>query len=91
MVMHESSAALLTAVVTATPEIAALVGPEGDVVWLNPAFVTRWPCAQAPTVTGLLDVVDPDDHHVIEDAWDAVRRGVAVDRPACYRSDHADR
>ena len=67
--MHESSAALLTAIVTATPEIAALVGPDGDVTWINPAFVTRWPCAGAPTVNGLLDVVHPDDHAVVEEAW----------------------
>ena len=48
--MTETSVALLTAVVTATPSIAALVGPDGDVAWVNPAFVTRWPCAQRPSV-----------------------------------------
>jgi diguanylate cyclase (GGDEF)-like protein len=73
--MTETSAALLTAVVTATPEIAALVDPDGEVAWLNPAFVTRWPCAQTPTVEGLLDVVDPDDHEAVQSAWEEVRTG----------------
>ncbi|MBV9292445.1 MAG: EAL domain-containing protein [Frankiales bacterium] len=73
--MSDTSAALLAAVVTATPEIAALVGPDGDVVWLNPAFATRWPCAQSPTVSGLLDVVHPADHPAVEAAWEEVRSG----------------
>lgn len=73
--MSDTSAALLSAVVTATPEIAALVGPDGDVTWINPAFVTRWPCAQAPTVSELLDVVDPDDHPAVEEAWEEVTTG----------------
>ena len=73
--MTETSVALLTAVVTATPEIAALVDPDGDVIWVNPAFVTRWPCAQSPTVAGLLDVVAPDDHAAIEAAWEEVTTG----------------
>ena len=81
--MTETTAALLTAVVTATPEIAALVTPEiaalvdpdGDVIWVNPAFVTRWPCAQTPTVEGLLDVVDPADHQAVEAAWEEVSSG----------------
>jgi diguanylate cyclase (GGDEF)-like protein len=73
--MTETSAALLTAVVTATPEIAALVAADGQVAWLNPGFVTRWPCAQAPTVEGLLDVVDPADHEAVEAAWDEVTSG----------------
>src|SRR4051794_3796276 len=73
--MTETSAALLTAVVTATPEIAALVDSEGDISWINPAFVTRWPCAQTPTVDGLLDVVDPNDHEAVQTAWEEVRSG----------------
>jgi diguanylate cyclase (GGDEF)-like protein len=73
--MTETSVALLTAVVTATPEIAALVDPDGEVTWVNPAFVTRWPCAQTPTVAGLLDVVAPDDHEAIEAAWEEVTAG----------------
>src|SRR3954447_1359345 len=74
-VMTETSAALLTAVVTATPEIAALVAPDGEVSWINPAFVTRWPCAQKPTVEGLLDVVDPADHEAVQAAWEDVTTG----------------
>ncbi|MBV9098609.1 MAG: bifunctional diguanylate cyclase/phosphodiesterase [Frankiaceae bacterium] len=73
--MRETSAALLNAVVTATPEIAALVDADGEVAWINPAFVTRWPCAQAPTVDGLLDVVDPGDHAAVEEAWEELRSG----------------
>jgi diguanylate cyclase (GGDEF)-like protein len=75
--MTETSIALLTAVVTETPEIAALVTPDGDVSWINPAFVTRWPCAQTPTVTGLLDVVEPADHPAVEEAWEQVSSGQA--------------
>src|SRR3954451_25264662 len=71
--MTETSIALLTAVVTATPEIAALIDADGEVAWINPAFVTRWPCAQTPTVDGLLDVVDSNAHEAGQTAWEEVR------------------
>ncbi len=41
--MTENLPTLLAAVVAATPEIAALVDSAGYVIWVNPAFVTRWP------------------------------------------------
>ena len=71
--MSTASRALLAAIVNATPEIAAFIDAQGDVVWINPAFITRWPCAQTPTVRGLLDVVHPDDRPVVEAAFDVVR------------------
>jgi len=71
--MSTASRALLAAIVNATPEIAAFIDAQGDVVWINPAFITRWPCAQTPTVRGLLDVVHPDDRSVVEAAFDVVR------------------
>ena len=91
--MTETSAALLTAVVTATPEIAALVAPDGEMAWINPAFVTRWPCAQTPTVEGLLDVVDPADHPAVEAAYEEVRSGTtrSVVRRAKLGCTHARR
>jgi len=50
--------------------------PAGRSAWINPAFVTRWRCAQAPTVSGLLDVVDPGDHAVVEEAWKEIARAL---------------
>ena len=73
--MPETSAALLTAVVTATPEIAAFVNAEGEVLWINPAFVTRWPCADKTTARELLGVIHPDDAVVVEQAWNIVSSG----------------
>ena len=70
--MSQASIALLNAIVTATPEIAAFASTTGEVRWVNPAFVTLWPCADKPTVEGLLDVVHPEDQSVIEAAWEAV-------------------
>jgi diguanylate cyclase (GGDEF)-like protein len=67
--------ALLSAVVTATPEIAAFLDADGVVGWVNPAFVTHWPCAQTPTGRGLLDVVHPDDRATVQNAWELVRSG----------------
>ena len=73
--MPDFPRALLSAIVTATPQIAALVDADGAVTWANPAFITRWPCADSPTVDGLLHVVHPDDHEPVEAAWDVVRAG----------------
>src|SRR5690349_10460482 len=73
--MSDFPRALLTAIVTATPEIAAVVGIDGTVTWINPAFVTQWPCAESPEVRGLLDVVHPDDHADVEAAWEVVADG----------------
>src|SRR5206468_10741976 len=73
--MSETSAGLLSAVVAATPEIAAFVGADGAVVWLNPAFVTRWPCADVTTARELLHVIHPGDHAVVREAWSAVASG----------------
>src|SRR3954453_12567963 len=73
--MAETSDALLSAVVTATPEIAAFVSAGGEVLWINPAFVTRWPCADQSTATGLLHVIHPDDRAVVQEAWTVVSAG----------------
>ena len=74
--MSDFPRALLTAIVTATPQIAALVDADGAIAWSNPAFITRWPCADSPTVDGLLHVVHPDDQEQVESAWDLLRAGV---------------
>ena len=71
--MYDFPGALLAAIVTATPEIAALVDPDGSIAWANPAFITRWPCAESPNVAGLLHVVHPDDHEQVEGAWQVIR------------------
>jgi diguanylate cyclase (GGDEF)-like protein len=73
--MPETSAALLTAVVTATPEIAAFVSADGEVLWINPAFVTRWPCADKSTARELLHVLHPDDLAFVQQAWTDVSSG----------------
>ena len=73
--MSDVSRALLAAIVNATPEIAAFIDSQGEVEWTNPAFITRWPCAETPTVRGLLDVVHPDDRPLVENAFDVVRAG----------------
>jgi diguanylate cyclase (GGDEF)-like protein len=73
--MPETSAALLTAVVTATPEIAAFVSADGEVLWINPAFVTRWSCADESTAAELLQVIHADDVAVVQEAWSAVSSG----------------
>lgn len=73
--MTNDSTDPLAGLTLATPGIAAYVREGGAADWINPAFLTQWPCLETQTVRGLLDVVHPEDRSRVSAALKAVHNG----------------